>query len=210
MNHSLTTNRPGPRRLRDSLLARRYLRKDREGNLIENEMQMYRRVAKAIAAVEDRYGASPTEVQAVEEEFYRLMAQGIFLPNSPTLMNAGLPNGMLSACFVLGIEDSIEGIFDAVKRTALVQKAGGGTGFSFDTLRPTGDTVASSGGPTSGPISFWKVISEASSAIQQGARRRGANMGMMVPIMRLHYYLTRSRAWHPRAQRAWSWPRRKG
>ena len=179
MNHSLTMNRPSSRLLRDSLLARRYLRKNEEGNAIENEMQMHRRVAKAIAAAEDRYGASPSEVKATEEEFYRLMEHGIFLPNSPTLMNAGLPQGMLSACFVLGIEDSIEGIFETIKRTALVQKAGGGTGFAFDTLRPTGDIVASSGGVTSGPISFWRVFSEASNAIQQGARRRGANMGMI-------------------------------
>ena len=179
MTHPLAENRPGSRSFRDTLLARRYLRKDANGDLLESEAQMYRRVAKAMAAVEDRYGASPSEVKAAEEEFYCLMEQGIFLPNSPALMNAGLPNGMLSACFVLGIEDSIEGIFETVKRTALVQKAGGGTGFSFDSLRPAGDRVASSGGTTSGPISFWKVISEASSAIQQGARRRGANMGMM-------------------------------
>ena len=179
MNNSKTMNRPVSQRFIENLLARRYLRKDEQGRLIENETQMYRRVSKAIAAVEDRYGASRSEVAAIEERFFRLMAERLFLPNSPTLMNAGLPDGMLSACFVLGIEDSIEGIFETVKQTALVQKAGGGTGFSFDTLRPTGDTVASSGGTTSGPISFWRVIAEASRAIQQGARRRGANMGMM-------------------------------
>ena len=142
-------------------------------------MQMYERVARAIAATEASYSAAPAEVQEIAREFFQMMSHGLFLPNSPTLMNASLPNGLLSACFVLGIPDSVEGIFEAVKRTAMVQKAGGGTGFAFDALRPTGDLVASSGGATSGPLSFLRVFSEASNAIQQGARRRGANMAMM-------------------------------
>jgi len=161
------------------LLHKRYLLKDDQGRVIETTRQMFMRVAKAIAAQEAAFGASPDRIQSITRKFYCIMARGLFLPNSPTLMNAGRPDGLLSACFVLGIDDSIEGIFEAVKQTALVQKAGGGTGFAFDTLRPAGDYVSTSGGRTSGPISFWRVFAEATNAIQQGAHRRGANMGMM-------------------------------
>ncbi len=161
------------------VLRHRYLAKSPEGELTETPAGMFRRVASAVAAAEGRYGASASEVQAWAERFYELMAAGVFLPNSPTLMNAGRELGVLSACFVLPVDDSIEGIFESVKHAALIQKAGGGTGFAFDRLRPTGDTIASSGGTTSGPISFWRVFSEATNAIQQGAFRRGANMGMM-------------------------------
>ncbi len=165
--------------MHSEILQRRYLRKDEQGNIVETEEQMFGRVANTIAAVEVKYGATDSQIQSLADEFYKLMANGIFLPNSPTLMNCGRENAMLSACFVLPIEDSIEGIFETVKRTALIQKTKNGTGFSFDRLRPTGDRVASSGGTTSGPISFWRVLSETTSAIQQGAFRRGANMGMM-------------------------------
>jgi ribonucleoside-diphosphate reductase alpha chain len=162
------------------VLEARYLKKNEAGECIEAPAALFRRVARSIADVERRvYEASEAERQAWESSFYALMISGDFLPNSPTLMNAGREMGMLSACFVLPVRDSINDIFDAVKHTALIQKAGGGTGFAFDELRPTGDYIKSSGGTTSGPISFWRAFSEATNAIQQGAFRRGANMGMM-------------------------------
>jgi len=160
------------------VLQSRYLIRDVQGRCIETPAQLFDRVASLIAGAEAKYGASSGEIKRWHKKYYDLMASLRFLPNSPALMNAGR-RGMLSACFVLPIEDSIEGIFEAVKQTALIQQAGGGTGFSFDKLRPTGDRVASSGGTTSGPISFWRVFSETTKAIQQGAFRRGANMGMM-------------------------------
>jgi len=165
--------------MRSEILQRRYFWKDKEGEVVETEQQMFRRIAEAMAAVESQYGATKEQIEGIAEKFYELMITGKFLPNSPTLMNAGRVNGMLSACFVLPVEDSINEIFDAVKNTALIQKAGGGTGFDFTSLRPTGDLVTSSGGKTSGPISFMRVFAEATQAIQQGAFRRGANMGMM-------------------------------
>jgi ribonucleoside-diphosphate reductase alpha chain len=167
------------KKLKDQTLTQRYLKKDRKGPVIETPRQLFMRVASHIAAVEAKYGRNSDFIQATSKRFYTLMETGKFLPNSPTLMNAGRENGLLSACFVLPIEDSIDGIFSTVKNTAQIQKAGGGTGFSFDRLRPTGDLFTSSGGKTSGPISFWRVVSETTNAIQQGAFRRGANMGMM-------------------------------
>jgi ribonucleoside-diphosphate reductase alpha chain len=161
-----------------TVLQSRYLIKDQQGECIETPAQLFSRVALLVAEAEAQYGASSDEVEQWHKTYYDLMAQLRFLPNSPALMNAGR-RGMLSACFVLPIEDSIEEIFETIKQTALIQKAGGGTGFSLDKLRPTGDLVASSGGTTSGPISFWRVFSETTDAIQQGAFRRGANMGMM-------------------------------
>lgn len=161
------------------VLKARYLRKNDKGETIESPEELFMRVAKCVAGVEVEYGKTQTDVDEATIAFYNLMSDGRFMPNSPTLMNAGREMGMLSACFVLPLEDSIDDIFSTVKATAMIQKAGGGTGFSFDKLRPNGDFIRSSGGTTSGPISFWKVLSETTNAIQQGAFRRGANMGMM-------------------------------
>ena len=160
-------------------LRGRYLRRDPSGSVAETPRALFERVARVIAEAEAPFGTSAEDVTALTGRFYDAMARGLFLPNSPTLMNAGRTLGVLSACFVLPVEDSIEGIFESVKQAAQIQMAGGGTGFSFDRLRPTGDYIASSGGTTSGPISFWRVFSEATRAIQQGAFRRGANMGML-------------------------------
>ncbi len=161
------------------VLQARYLKKDESGACREKPKDLFQRVARTIAGVELRYGGNERERDRWERRFYDLMATGVFMPNSPTLMNAGREMGMLSACFVLPVRDSITDIFNSIKHTALIQKAGGGTGFAFDELRPTGDFIKSSGGTTSGPISFWRAFSEATNAIQQGAFRRGANMGMM-------------------------------
>lgn len=161
------------------VLNTRYLAKDEIGRPKENASELFFRVAQAVAGAEKIYGASSQHIDELTLVFYEQMAQGLFMPNSPTLMNAGRKMGMLSACFVLPIEDSIDGIFSSIKDMALIQKAGGGTGFDFSRLRPKGDLVASSGGQTSGPLSFLRVFSDASHAIQQGAFRRGANMGIM-------------------------------
>ncbi len=163
----------------ERVLHARYLKKDEQGRVTESSKDLFQRVAKAIAEAEEIYDSDPENRSEWENRFYSLMVSRRFMPNSPTLMNAGRKLGMLSACFVLPVGDSVEEIFDAIKQTALIQKAGGGTGFAFDRLRPTGDYISSSGGTTSGPISFWRAFSEATNAIQQGAFRRGANMGMM-------------------------------
>jgi len=163
----------------ERVLRARYLKKDEHGRCTELPQDLFRRVAKAIADAELLYDPDQASRGEWEDRFYSLMVSRRFMPNSPTLMNAGREMGMLSACFVLPVGDSISEIFDSIKYTALIQKAGGGTGFAFDELRPTGDYISSSGGTTSGPISFWRAFSEATNAIQQGAFRRGANMGMM-------------------------------
>ena len=162
-----------------NVLQARYLIRDEKGVCQETPADLYRRVARTVAAAELCHDSAPNNRSEWEDRFYALMSSGRFMPNSPTLMNAGREMGMLSACFVLPVRDSINDIFDSIKHTALIQKAGGGTGFAFDELRPTGDYINSSGGCTSGPISFWRAFSEATNAIQQGAFRRGANMGMM-------------------------------
>lgn len=158
------------------VLQARYLLKDEKARIIETPEEMFRRVSHGVADAERLYNE---DAVYWEDKFYELMTSLKFLPNSPTLMNAGKPMGQLAACFVLPVEDSMKSIFDTLKNAALILQSGGGTGFSFSRLRPRKDMVRSTGGIASGPVSFIKIYNTATEVIKQGGARRGANMGML-------------------------------
>jgi len=160
------------------VLERRYLKKDADGKVIETPETMLRRVARHIAKAEEKYGDA-AQVARMQQLFYRMMTDFTFLPNSPTMMNAGRRLGQLAACFVLPVEDSLDGIFSALKNAALIHKSGGGTGFSFSRLRPKESRVGSTGGVASGPVSFMKIFNTATEQVKQGGTRRGANMAIL-------------------------------